>query len=296
MGGDDEVREPRQRHHRPRDDRDKFGLRRFVQITPNPLEGGESPDVAENWMEEMETYFERRSGQSVGSTNQRPRIPGQVYALSHDQVQKDNEEVIADTGASYTFVSARFAKLSRLSYIPLDVVLSVSTPTDHSALAKRLVLRCTLEFEGSELLANLMILAMEDFDCILGVDILTSYRATVDFYQKIVHFHPVEGDSWFLYGEGARPLMPLVSALRACEDLEAGGKGYFIHVVDTSVGSRSVEELPVVCEYPDVFPDDIPGYPPVREIEFGIELVPGTSPISRAPYLLAPAEMRELQQ
>ncbi|XP_073120507.1 uncharacterized protein [Henckelia pumila] len=65
---------------------------------------------------------------------------------------------------------------------------------------------------------------MEDFDCILGIDILISYRAMVDCYQKIVQFHPVEGDSWFFYGEGARLLMPLVSALRAGQASEAGGK------------------------------------------------------------------------
>ncbi|XP_073138418.1 uncharacterized protein [Henckelia pumila] len=150
----------------------------------------------------------------------------------------------SDTGASHSFVSARFNKRYRLSYIPLDVVLSVSTSNGHSSLAKHLVLGCTLEFEGSELLANFMILAMEDFDCILGIDILTSYRATMDFYQKIFQFRSVEGDSWFFYGEGVRPLMLLVSALRAFQALETG-------------------------------------FPPVREVEFGIELVPWMAPISR---------------
>ncbi|XP_073121443.1 uncharacterized protein [Henckelia pumila] len=90
--------------------------------------------------------------------------------------------------------------------------------------------------------------------------------------------------------------MPLVSSLRACHALEAGGEGYLIHVVDTSVGSRSVDELPIVCENPNVFPDEIPEIPPIRDVEFRIEIVPGTAPISRAPYRLEPAEMRELQQ
>ncbi|XP_073131432.1 uncharacterized protein [Henckelia pumila] len=200
--------------------------------------------------------------------------------------------VLIDISASHSFISTRFVKRYRLPYMPLDVVLSVSTPTGHSALAKHLVIGCTLEFEGSELLANLMVLAMEDFDFILGIDILTYYRATLDFYQKIFQFRLVEGNSWFFYGEGERTLMPLVSSLRTTQALEAGGKVYLIHVIDTSVGRRPIEKLLIVCEYPDVFPDDIPGFPPIQEVEFGIELVSGTAPISRAPYRLALAEMR----
>ncbi|XP_073035204.1 uncharacterized protein [Primulina eburnea] len=155
---------------------------------------------------------------------------------------------------------------------------------------------CPLDFEGNELIANLMILEMEDFDCILGIDLLTTYRATVDCYQKLVQFRTTESSSWFFYGEGARPPMPVVSALKACRALEAGGEGYLIYAIDSSTDSVGLDDLPVVCEFPDVFPDEIPGFPPVREVEFGIELMPGTAPISRAPYRLAPSEMRELKQ
>ncbi|XP_073129619.1 uncharacterized protein [Henckelia pumila] len=121
---------------------------------------------------------------------------GQVLVLSQDQIQQENEDVIAgkfllcgtpafvliNTGASHYLISARFVKRYRLSYMYLDIVLFVSTPTDHSSFAKQLVLGCTLEFEGSELLENLMVLAMKDFDCILGIDIMASYRDTVDCY------------------------------------------------------------------------------------------------------------------
>ncbi|XP_073153359.1 uncharacterized protein [Henckelia pumila] len=90
--------------------------------------------------------------------------------------------------------------------------------------------------------------------------------------------------------------MPLVSALRTGQALEAGGEGYLIHVIDMSVGNRHKEEVPIVYEYPDVFPDEILGFPPIREVKYKIELLPGTVSISRAPYRLAPAKMKELQQ
>jgi hypothetical protein len=57
-----------------------------------------------------------------------------------------------------------------------------------------------------------------------------------------------------------------------------------------------MEKIPVVCEYPDVFPDELPGTPPDRDIEFAIELQPGTAPISKRPYRMPPAELAELKK
>ena len=56
-----------------------------------------------------------------------------------------------------------------------------------------------------------------------------------------------------------------------------------------------VDEIPFVREFPDVFSDDIEGLPPEREVEFTIDLIPGTEPISASPYRMAPAELRELK-
>ncbi|GJY95792.1 putative nucleotidyltransferase, ribonuclease H [Tanacetum coccineum] len=63
-----------------------------------------------------------------------------------------------------------------------------------------------------------------------------------------------------------------------------GCQGFLASVMDTSLESPNIENLPVVREFADVFPDELPGLPPAREIEFGIELTPGAEPISKAPY------------
>ena len=65
--------------------------------------------------------------------------------------------------------------------------------------------------------------------------------------------------------------------------------------MDASIGVLEVGDIPVAREFPDVFPKDLPGLPPVREIDFSIELLPGTMPISQAPYRMAPAELKELK-
>jgi hypothetical protein len=58
----------------------------------------------------------------------------------------------------------------------------------------------------------------------------------------------------------------------------------------------SIEDIRVVCEYPDVFPDDLPGMPPERDIEFIIDLLPGTAPIAKRPYKISVGELEELKK
>lgn len=67
-------------------------------------------------------------------------------------------------------------------------------------------------------------------------------------------------------------------------------------VRDTKVETGSVSRVPVVCEFPDVFPEELPGLPPDKEIEFCIDVVPGTDPISMPHYRMAPAELKELRE
>jgi hypothetical protein len=60
--------------------------------------------------------------------------------------------------------------------------------------------------------------------------------------------------------------------------------------------AKSVEEVPVVCEYPDVFPKELPGMPPDRDVEFVFDLLPGTRPIAKRPYRMSIDEMEELKK
>ncbi|GKU99858.1 hypothetical protein SLEP1_g12641 [Rubroshorea leprosula] len=87
----------------------------------------------------------------------------------------------------------------------------------------------------------------------------------------------------------------LVSALQAHKYLVNGCQGFLVSVTDASSVTSRLEDIPVVREFPDVFPEDLPGLPPDREVEFAIDLVPGTGPVSKAPYCMAPTELKELK-
>nr|GFD42463.1 putative reverse transcriptase domain, aspartic peptidase domain protein [Tanacetum cinerariifolium] len=77
--------------------------------------------------------------------------------------------------------------------------------------------------------------------------------------------------------------------------LSHGCEGFLATIHDMTPGIPSIYDQPIVSEFPDVFPDELPGIPPVREVEFNVELIPGAEPISKAPYRMAPVELKELK-
>ena len=87
----------------------------------------------------------------------------------------------------------------------------------------------------------------------------------------------------------------MISAMTAQKMLRKGCQGCLAYVVETGKEGTILDEIQVVREFPDVFLDDMVGLPPEREVEFTIDLIPRTEPISIPPYRMAPAELRELK-
>ena len=87
----------------------------------------------------------------------------------------------------------------------------------------------------------------------------------------------------------------MISAMTAQKMMRKGCQGYLAYVVETGKEATILDEIPVFREFPDVFPNDIAGLPLEREVEFTIDLIPGTEPISIPPYRMALAELRELK-
>ncbi|GJQ92536.1 putative nucleotidyltransferase, ribonuclease H [Tanacetum coccineum] len=128
------------------------------------------------------------------------------------------------------------------------------------------------------------------------MDWLASHRATIDCYARTVIFGNVRQPEFVYHGSSPLKSVKLISAMKARTLISHGCQGFLASVMDTSLESPNIENLSVVREFADVFPDELPGLPPAREIEFGIELIPGAEPISKAPYRMAPVELKELKE
>ncbi|GJR57332.1 putative reverse transcriptase domain-containing protein [Tanacetum coccineum] len=91
-----------------------------------------------------------------------------------------------------------------------------------------------------------------------------------------------------------QPKAPMVTVAR--KYIERGCHLFLAHVTEKEKSEKRLEDVPVIRDFPEVFPDDLPGLPPSRQVEFKIDLVPGAAPVARAPYRLAPSEMKELSE
>nr|GEZ94658.1 hypothetical protein [Tanacetum cinerariifolium] len=115
---------------------------------------------------------------------------------------------------------------------------------------------------------------MYDFDIILGMDYLINHRATIVCHTKSVIFGDLDKLE-FVYQDSQL--------------------GLLASLMDTSSDGTSLETHPIVQDFSDVFSEELPGIPPEHKVEFGIKLIPGTQPISKALYRMAPIELKELK-
>nr|GFA15921.1 putative reverse transcriptase domain-containing protein [Tanacetum cinerariifolium] len=123
----------------------------------------------------------------------------------------------------------------------------------------------------------------------------SEHHATIDCRSYRVIFGDIHAPEFIYHGSLPRKSMQIISALQARTLLSHGCEGFLTTIHDTTSDVPSIHDQPFVSEFPDVFTDELPGIPPVREVEFSIELIPGAEPISKAPYRMAPIELKELK-
>ncbi|KAH0715889.1 hypothetical protein KY284_008794 [Solanum tuberosum] len=216
---------------------------------------------------------EATSGTS-GGTNR-------LYAINSHQEQEDSPDVVTgmiqvfdftlyallDLGASLSFVTPYVAMNFDVIPEQLSEPFSVSTPFGESILAERVYRDCPIFVNHKSTMADLIELDMVDFDIIL---------------------------EW--KNSSVVPTGHFISYLKARKLVSKGCVYHLVRVNDSSVEEPPIQSVPVVKEFPEVFPDDLPEVPLDRKIDFGIDLLPDTRPISIPTYRMAPAELKELKE
>ncbi|GKA93962.1 reverse transcriptase domain-containing protein [Tanacetum coccineum] len=227
------------------------------------------------------------NNQASTSTQGGRRAPGRVYSLCAEAAVKDNNvvngtflinnvyaSVLFDTGADRSFVSYAFSKFIDIHPTTLDTNYCVEL-ADGKLLTTNTILRgCTLNLQNHLFKIDLLPIELGSFDVIVGMDWMAEHRAEVVCYEKYIRV-PYGNDMLTVQGERSgvknKSRLEVISSIRTQKYIN---QGYF----------------------PEVFPEDLPGLPPTRQVEFHIELIPGAAPVARAPYRLAPAEMKELAE
>ncbi|XP_074305116.1 uncharacterized protein LOC141640055 [Silene latifolia] len=180
--------------------------------------------------------------------------------------------VLFDTGASNSFISRSLSEKLNLTPQSRKLTFSIGLPTGENISCPIWYKDCVLTIEANCFLADLVEFDLQDFDIVLGMDWLSKNLVMVNCHEKSLTITKPNGNEiLFQNHKSNKNNNRIISFLKA------------------------LNSIPVVKEFSDVFPEEIPRMPPYREVDFTIELIPGSAPISKSPYRMAPAELKELK-
>ncbi|XP_073061856.1 uncharacterized protein [Primulina eburnea] len=212
------------------------------------------------------------------SKQQENKTNARIYAITQKEADNSNEVVagtvllnkmpaytLFDCGATHSFVSRRFAKKLKLAHDILSEPLRVATPASKTV-------------ETQKVYRN------------------SKNHAIVNCQKKDIKLQTPTKEEVLFHGQSKERKF-LLSASQAWKAIK-GGEEIYLAVLNEVKGEEvpKLEKIPIVQEFPDVFPEELPGEIPDREVEFEINLVPGAAPISNAPYRMAPAELKDLKE
>nr|GEY33553.1 putative reverse transcriptase domain-containing protein [Tanacetum cinerariifolium] len=259
----------------------------FIKCQPLNFKGTEGIVGLSQWLKKMESVFHisdcaidnqncpklknHRNGSGNGVAQ------GRVYVLGGRDTSPDSNvitgtflfnnryaKILFDTGADRSFVSTTFSALIDIISTTLENHYDVELADGKIIGVNTIIRGYTLNFMNHPFNIDLMHVPLGSFNVIIGMDWLTKYHGVIIYDEKI----------------GCDVFLANVTTNEAKDKSEG----------------KQLEDVPIVRDFPEVFPEDFSGIPPSRPIEFEIDLVPGVVPVARAPYRLAPSKMKELAE
>ncbi|GKA50756.1 putative reverse transcriptase domain-containing protein [Tanacetum coccineum] len=244
------------------------------------------------------------------------RAPAKVYAVGRARTNPNSNvvtgtfllnnryaSIIFNTGADRSFVSTAFSSQMYIMPSTLDHYYDDDL-ADERIIGLNIILRgCIINLLNYPFNINLIPVELGSFDAIIRMDWLAKYQAIIVCVEKIVRI-PWGNETLIVHGDesnqGHEARLHIISYSKTQEYMLKGCPVFLAHVTTNEVEDKSekkrLEDVPIVRDFPKVFPEDLPGLPPTRQVEFQIDLVPGAAPVARAPYRLAPSEMKELSE
>jgi hypothetical protein len=182
--------------------------------------------------------------------------------------------ILFDSGSSHSFISQAFTKKYDQKIVELECAYRISS-AGADLLTNQIVRGVTLNIADKQYKLNLIVMPGLVLDMIMGMNWMNNMGVVIDVGGRSISLKEPVGEGTFQITLPRR--IDLASTTCA-------------------VQNTLLAKILVVCEFPDIFLDELPGLPPDRDVEFAIELIPGTPPISRRPYQMPPNELAELKK
>ncbi|GJS51940.1 putative reverse transcriptase domain-containing protein [Tanacetum coccineum] len=198
--------------------------------------------------------------------------------------------VLFDSGADKSFVSISLASILNIPPITLDTTYDIEMANGNLVGTNTVIQGCTLILLNQPFEIDLMPIKLGSFDVVIGMDWLSKYHARIICDEKFVHI-PIDGETLIIQGDRSKTRLSLISCIKTERYISRGYQVFVAQVMEKKSDKKRLEDIPVVREFPEVFPKNLPGLPPIRQVQFQIDLMLGATPVARAPYRLVTSEM-----
>ncbi|GKD74566.1 putative reverse transcriptase domain-containing protein [Tanacetum coccineum] len=232
-------------------------------------------------------------------------VRGRAYAIKDDEPQGPNvvtstfllnnryASVLFDSGSDRSFVDTRFSSILNIKPVKIKASYELELADGRVVSTNTVLKGCTLNSLNHIFEIDLMPIKLGTFDVIIGMDWLVKHDAVIICREKVVRI--LYGNKMLIVqSDKGVSRLKVVYCIKARKYVERGCHLFLAHVTEKRSKEKQLEDVPIIHDFPEVFPEEFPGLPPPRQVEFRIDLVPGAAPVARAPYRLAPSEMREL--
>ncbi|GJV42385.1 putative reverse transcriptase domain-containing protein [Tanacetum coccineum] len=237
-----------------------------------------------------------RNGNAVGN-------PDSNVVMGTFLLNNRYASILFDTGADRSFISTIFSSLIDIIPTTLNNHYDIELADGKIVGVNTIIRGCTLKFLNHPFTIDLMPVELGSFDVIIGMDWLRRHHAVIVCDEKLVRV-PFGNETLVFRGAesyiGRESRLTVISCSKVQEYMAKGCHVFLAQISatkeDDKPEGKQVKDVPIVRDFPEVFPEDLPGLPPIRPVEFQIDLIPGAAPVARAPYRLAPSEMKELSE
>ncbi|GKE84028.1 putative reverse transcriptase domain-containing protein, partial [Tanacetum coccineum] len=209
--------------------------------------------------------------------------------------------ILFDTGADRSFISTAFSPLIDIAPTLLENSYDVELANGKIVGIDTIIRGCTLNFLNHPFNIDLIPVELGSFDVIISMDWLRRCHAVIVYDEKLVRI-PYGNETLIFCGDesnnGIESRLTIILCSKAQEYMAKGCQVFLAQISakkeEDKAEGKQLKDIPIIRDLLEVFPEDLPGIPPARPVEFQIDLILGAAPVARAPYRLAPSEMKEL--
>ncbi|GJY36997.1 reverse transcriptase domain-containing protein [Tanacetum coccineum] len=183
-------------------------------------------------------------------------------------------QVLFDSRADKSFVSISLASMLNIPPITIDTFYNIEMADGNLVSTNTVIQGATLTLLNQPFKIDLMPIKLGSFDVVIGMDWLSKYHARIICDEKVVHI-PINGETLIIRGDRSKTRLSLISCIKTERYISRGCQVFIAQVMEKKSDEKQLEDIPVVREFLKVFPKDLPGFPPIRQVEFQIDLIPG---------------------